>query len=186
MKVLSASTLAAALLACPFVHAKTVSSVDVQESLTIQSQVLELNGAGIRSKFFIDLYVGSLYLPTTQHSLVEVLEQSVAVIRLNITSGMISSDKMVDAITDGFESATDGDVSTIEAEISQFMGLFNAEINQGDQFTFILTKNEGTASFKNGQPQGEIKGERFRQALLKIWLGDKPAQDSLKKSLLGL
>jgi hypothetical protein len=185
MKILSVLTLTASLLVSPFLHAKTVSGVDVQETITIQSQDLVLNGAGVRSKFFMDLYVGSLYLPTSQDSLATVLEQSVAVIRLNITSGMITSDKMIDAINDGFDSATNGDTSTLKAEISQFMGLFNAEIKQGDQFTFVLTKDDGVTSFKNDKPQGEVKGELFRQALIKIWLGDEPAQDSLKQSLLG-
>ena len=186
MKVLSVLTLTAALLVSPLLHAKTVSGVDVQEVLMIQSKELVLNGAGVRSKFFMDLYVGSLYLPTPQDNLTAVLEQSVAVIRLNITSGMITSDKMVDAISEGFDAATNDDTSSIKAEISQFMGLFNAEIKQGDQFSFVLTKNEGVTSFKNEQPQGEVKGELFRQALIKIWLGDAPAQNSLKQSLLGL
>ena len=54
-----------------------------------------------------------------------------------------------------------------------------------DQFTFVLTKDQGVVSFKNQQQQGEIAGEPFRQALIKIWLGDEPAQKSLKKAMLG-
>jgi hypothetical protein len=30
-----------------------------------------------------------------------------------------------------------------------------------------------------------IEGEDFYRALLRIWLGDRPVQDDLKKSLLG-
>ena len=38
----------------------------------------------------------------------------------------------------------------------------------------------------NGKPAGKpIAGEDFYRALLRIWLGDKPVQNDLKKSLLG-
>jgi hypothetical protein len=38
----------------------------------------------------------------------------------------------------------------------------------------------------NGKAQGSaIAGEDFYGALLRIWLGDKPVQDDLKKALLG-
>jgi hypothetical protein len=30
-----------------------------------------------------------------------------------------------------------------------------------------------------------MKGEAFYRALLRIWLGEKPVQDDLKKALLG-
>jgi hypothetical protein len=32
---------------------------------------------------------------------------------------------------------------------------------------------------------GTIKGKKFRVALLKIWLGKAPAQESLKEEMLG-
>jgi hypothetical protein len=38
----------------------------------------------------------------------------------------------------------------------------------------------------DGKPTGApIEGEDFFRALLRIWLGDKPVQDDLKKALLG-
>jgi hypothetical protein len=37
-----------------------------------------------------------------------------------------------------------------------------------------------------GKPAGRpIEGEDFYRALLRIWLGDKPVQDDLKKALAG-
>jgi hypothetical protein len=38
----------------------------------------------------------------------------------------------------------------------------------------------------NGAPRGKpIAGEDFYRALLRIWIGDNPVQDDLKKALLG-
>jgi hypothetical protein len=37
-----------------------------------------------------------------------------------------------------------------------------------------------------GKPAGKpIAGEDFYRALLRIWVGDRPVQDDLKKALLG-
>lgn len=165
-------------------QAKVVADVDIAEQATFAEQALVLNGAGVRSKFFMDLYVGSLYLPATANHLDSVLEQPIAVIQLTITSGMITSDKMRSAIEEGFDAATDNNIGSIKTDIQHFTQLFADEIVEGDQFTFVTQKGRGVTSIKNGQLQGEIAGEAFRQALLKIWLGDNPAQKSLKQDML--
>ena len=46
--------------------------------------------------------------------------------------------------------------------------------------------DSGTRLTFNGTAKGsDIAGEDFYRALLRIWLGDKPAQDDLKEHLLG-
>ncbi|WP_076410821.1 chalcone isomerase family protein [Shewanella sp. UCD-KL12] len=179
----------AALITAAFMSytatAKEISGVEISEQLDASGVQLQLNGAGVRSKFFIDLYVGSLYLPNKTSKLETVLAAPAAAVRLNITSGMITSDKMRDAIIEGFDDATDGDTQAIQAQIDSFMALFTDEIVEGDQFTFVTSKSEGVTAFKNGTEQDTITGEAFRTALLKIWLGDSPAQNSLKKAMLG-
>ncbi|KEK27638.1 chalcone isomerase family protein [Shewanella xiamenensis] len=185
MKLLSTLTLTTALLFPLFTQAKEVSGVQVADSITLDAQALQLNGAGVRSKFFMDLYVGSLYVPTPSNTTAEVINAPVAAIRLNITSGMITSEKMRDAIIEGFEYATADNTTDIQPQIDAFMALFKDEIKQGDQFTLVANKSRGVTAYKNGQEQATIEGEMFRQALLKIWLGEKPAQASLKEAMLG-
>ena len=184
MKSLITLTLiTASFIACN-VNAKSVADLEVADNIDIAGQTLQLNGAGVRSKFFMDLYVGSLYTPSVVSDTQAVLDAPIAVIRLNITSGMITSDKMHDAIIEGFEDATDGRVEPIQPQIDAFMALFSDEIIQGDQFTLEAKKMFGVTAYKNGKPQATIEGEPFRQALLMIWLGDEPAQKSLKKAML--
>lgn len=93
MKLLSTLTLASALLLPHTLMAKEVSGVQVADTVTLDSQALQLTGAGVRSKFFMDLYVGSLYLPAALSSTAAVIDAPIAAIRLNITSGMITSEK---------------------------------------------------------------------------------------------
>jgi hypothetical protein len=114
MKLLSTLTLATALFLPNISCAKDISGIQVADTIVLENQPLKLNGAGIRSKFFMDLYVGSLYMPSQLSSTVAVLEAPVAAIRLNITSGMITSEKMRDAITEGFEHATAENTADIQ------------------------------------------------------------------------
>ncbi|MXR69498.1 chalcone isomerase [Shewanella sp. JBTF-M18] len=165
--------------------ADTLADIPLADEITLSEQALQLNGAGIRSKFFMDLYVGSLYTQSPSQTLDSVLNAPRVAIRLNIVSGMITSEKMQDAIIDGFDDATDGQSQTIQPQIDAFMALFSAPIAQGDQFTLEAIKDLGVTAYKNGEKQATVEDEAFRKALLKIWLGDKPAQKSLKRAMLG-
>ena len=62
MKKLGAALLTTLLVAAPLAQAKMVNDVDVADKIQVADQSLTLNGAGVRSKFFMDLYVGALYL----------------------------------------------------------------------------------------------------------------------------
>ncbi|MGL4711101.1 MAG: chalcone isomerase family protein, partial [Shewanella sp.] len=117
MKLLSTLTLASALLLPHTLMAKEVSGVQVAETVTLDSQTLQLNGAGVRSKFFMDLYVGSLYLPTALGDTAAIIDAPTAAIRLNMTSGMITAEKMHAAISEGFELATANNTIDIQPQI---------------------------------------------------------------------
>ncbi|QSX36125.1 chalcone isomerase family protein [Shewanella sedimentimangrovi] len=162
-----------------------IAGISIPTELTQQGIPLQLNGAGVRSKFFMDLYVGGLYLPNKADTAANALQQPVAAVSLHIISGLITADKMRAAISEGFNEATAGNTEAIQADITRFMGLFEEEIKEGDQFLLYASKETGVSAFKNGQLQDTITGEAFRQALLNIWLGDAPAQGSLKKAMLG-
>src|SRR6185369_6603884 len=54
--------LIAALVAVPGLQAAEVAGVKVEEKLKVGGSELVLNGAGLRSKLFIKVYVGALYV----------------------------------------------------------------------------------------------------------------------------
>ena len=64
---------------------ETVSGVKVDAKLSLEGQSLVLNGAGTREKMWIDLYVGSLYLPKKSASAKDIIDSKDAgAIKLNI------------------------------------------------------------------------------------------------------
>ncbi|MCL6270378.1 chalcone isomerase family protein [Sansalvadorimonas sp. 2012CJ34-2] len=168
-------------------QAKEVEGVPLQDSLTIHGSKLQLNGAGVRSKFFIDLYVGSLYTVAAETDGENILSgKQPAAVRLNIISGLITSDKMVSTVQEGFETVTGGNVGPLQDRINDFLNVFNSEeIKKGDQFTLVSKPGVGVTAFKNDKEVALVNGDDFRKALFGIWLGNKPADKGLKKAMLG-
>jgi hypothetical protein len=147
---------------------------------------LKLNGAGTRSKWFMDLYVGGLYVPSTiDDGEVIINADEPQVITLHIISGMITSDKMKDATMEGFENSTGGDLAAIQAKVDAFLDVFSDEIVEGDVFDLVYLPDEGVRVLKNGEARSTIEGLEFKKALFGIWLSDQPAQEDLKEKMLG-
>jgi hypothetical protein len=60
------------------------------------------------------------------------------------------------------------------------------ETKKGDVINFDYTPEGGTRITVNGQPRGTaIPGHDFNAAVMRIWLGDKPVDEGLKKGMLG-
>jgi hypothetical protein len=164
----------------------TVAGVKVDAKMSLEGQSLVLNGAGTRVKMFMDMYVGALYLEKKSTNASEIMNSKEgAAIKLNIVSGLITSDKMISAINEGFENATGKKTAPLKAKIDKFKGFFKEEIKKGDVFIIINVPNEGIVVYKNGVKKGSIDGHDFKKALFGIWLCDKPADKDLKDEMLG-
>lgn len=180
-----ASLILAGALATP-AQALTVSGVDVPDTYSAMGQELQLNGAGTRSKWFMDLYVGGLYVAEKVSDGQAVINaDEPQAITLHITSGMITSERMTEATMDGFKSSTDGDLSAIQSDVDQFMSVFQEEIKEGDVFDLVYAPGEGVHVLKNGEQKDTVGDLVFKKALFGIWLSDKPAQKDLKNKMLG-
>ena len=133
-----------------------VAGVKVDDKATVAGQELVLNGAGVRTKVFIKIYVGSLYVPAKAADLNAVLAKGPRRIQMNIMRSL-TPDQLVDALVDGLKDN-------------------NSTLDFVDGATKIGL---------NGTAKVSIPGEAFNRALTKIWLGDHPIQADLKKAMLG-
>ena len=60
------------------------------------------------------------------------------------------------------------------------------QLAEGEHFSVEWLPGRGTQVYVNGQAQGApIKEPEFFAALMRIWLGPKPADEALKQQLLG-
>lgn len=180
-----ASLLLTAALSAP-ATALTVEGVDLPDTYSAMDTELKLNGAGTRSKWFMDLYIGGLYVPETIDDGQAIINaDEPQAITLHIISGMITSDKMKSATLEGFENSTGGDLSAIQGDVDTFLDVFSEEIKDGDVFDLVYLPGEGVRVLKNGEERATIGDLEFKKALFGIWLSDEPAQEDLKEKMLG-
>lgn len=168
------------------VHAVEIGGIQMPESLSAESKPLALNGAGLRTKFFMDIYAAGLYLAeaSKEASSIIAADQAMA-LRLHITSGLLTAEKMESATREGFEKSTGGNTAPIQATIDEFIAAFSEEIKENDVFDFVYAPTTGVNVFKNGELKKNVKGLEFKQALFGIWLSEDAVQDDLKDGLLG-
>jgi len=177
----------AVMMAAPTQAQMTINGVTLPASIKAGETDCSLNGGGIRKKLFFKLYVGGLYLEEKSSDANAIVNADKAMaVKLEITSGMISSENMSEAINEGFEASTGGNIAPLKAEIEEFVNTFKkSEIVEGNVFDIIYVPGKGVESYKNGTLQGTIAGMDFKKALFGIWLGSKPADDDLKAAMLG-
>lgn len=176
----------AAISAGLSLHAQTmINSVSFPDSYLAGKDKLVLNGGGTREKYWMDMYVGALYLPEKSKDASAIVSANNSMmIRMVIVSGLITSDKMTAAVKEGFEKSTGGKQDSYKDKIAQFQKAFSEEIKKGDVFDVIYTA-ETTSIYKNSVLKSSIPGFDFKKAVFGIWLGKEPADEDLKEGMLG-
>lgn len=164
-----------------------VSGVGVPAEYKTGGNSLVLNGAGVRVKFFMDMYVGALYLGSKNGNADAIIRSNDAmVVTIHIVSGLVTSERMADAVKEGFGKSMGGKTAPLQAKIDRFIRLFAQEpIVKGNQFDLVYTPAEGLKVYKGNKLLDTIDGLDFKTALWGIWLGNDPADKGLKAAMLG-
>lgn len=167
--------------------ALTIANVDVPGQQSVAGRDLTLNGAGLRQRFVFHVYVAALYRPKASGDAEEILTSpEPQMLRLTLLRD-ISSKALTDALNDGLKAnCTEAELKDMAATIDHFEAFMKTggEGASGDRVDMIFNQGTVSVSFK-GKALGEVKDPRFATALLKVWLGAHPAQESLKAALLG-
>lgn len=162
-----------------------VGGVELPNEMIVKEHQLQLEGAGTRVKLWMDMYAMGLYLTQDMTDAEKIISTDESMgIRLEITSGLITSEKMEKATREGFKNSTKGEMENIKQEIDDFISVFSDDIEKKDVFEFIYSPSDGTMVYKNGELKHSIRGLSFKQALFGIWLCNKPADKNLKEKLL--
>lgn len=164
-----------------------INGVNLPAKLKQDNTELQYNGGGIRKKLFFKVYTAALFLSAKNKNAADIIAADKAsAIRLVITSSVINSGNMSEAIQEGFGKSLKGNTAPLQAKIDQFINTFKKEeIKEGDVFDVWYVPGEGVKSYKNGKYQGTMAGLDFKKALFGIWLSDDPVDADLKAALLG-
>jgi len=180
--------IALSALAAP-VPAAEVAGVHFDDQIRLGDAPLVLNGAGVRSKFMFKVYALGLYVSRKSADASQVISQTGAKRVRIVTLRGVGADMFIDGLTKGLEKNHAGaELAALKPRIDQFAATLKnmGELAQGSTVTLDLMPGGATHVAVNGNAVGrDIAGEDFYQALLRIWLGNSPAQDSLKEEILG-
>lgn len=170
-------------------QAATISNIDIAETVSHsdQSTKLILNGAGIRSKFIFDIYIGALYLEKKSHTPDDIVKlHGEKRISMHFLYKEVEKDKLTDGWNEGFKNNNDSATfAKLQSRLTRFNDLF-VTVKKGDVINLNFIPTTGTAVVINNKTMGLIEGDDFFTALLKVWLGDEPADANLKEAMLGL
>ena len=163
-----------------------INAAEAPSSMEYQGAKLMLNGQGTRVKFFMKVYDTSLYLGSQSSDAEEILSSNEAMaIRLDVTSTMVTTDAMKDALNTGLVKSTGDNTARIAEEIEQLISTFTGDVTDSDFFEFIYMPDAGTNVLKNSTYIDTIPGIEFKKAFFGIWLSKNPIQKNLKKAMLG-
>ncbi|WP_456418431.1 chalcone isomerase family protein [Thiolapillus sp.] len=166
--------------------AKTVEGVNLPEQVSVEGKTLMLNGAGVRTKLFFDIYVAALYLPAPSADADKILQTDQPWrLDMHFLYSEVSKEKLDEGWDEGFEENTPASERGILAErLERFKAMFPT-LHEGDVVVLAYSPGKGVSVSIKGVQQGTIAGADFAQALLRVWLGAEPVTGKLKKALLG-
>ncbi len=160
-----------------------------EPTVALGGQTLSLNGVGLRKRAIFKVYVAALYAGQKSTSAASIVnEKGPRRVSLHMLRD-VDADSFIDSFNEGLKNNTpEAQLNAMKPQVDTLVAAMKAigEAKKGDAITFDYTPDGGTRIAVNGQSKGTaIPGADFFAAVLRIWLGDKPVDESLKKGMLG-
>lgn len=167
-----------------------VNGVKFDNEINPHGTRLLLNGAGTRYKFVVKVYAAGLYAPMRLATPESVWDNRTPRALKIVMLRDIDANELGKLFTRGMQDNTSREEfgKAIPGTL-KLAELFSArkKLLVGDYFVIDYQPGIGTVIVINGKPEIEaIKEPEFFSALMKIWMGNSPADRQLKDALLGI
>lgn len=171
------------------VSAAEVAGIRIDDVARVGNQDLKLNGAGIRHKAIFKVYVAALYLNDRKATAAEVLSAPGAKRVTLVMLRDVGNEELARGFMSGIQQNSDkSEKARFISQLQKFGEIFASipELKKGDVLTTDWVPDSGTVIHVNGRKvSDQLPDPAFYNALLKIWLGDKPVDARLKPAMLG-
>ena len=186
---LAALFVAAAVLTASLALANIdVGGVDFKSQDSVENTRVELNGAGLRTRLTFKVYAMGLYLRQPTSSPAAVLDDAgvkrIRIVMIRDLKGKQFADALLAGLERNHDSITLAALKpATDALLTAIMS--SGEAKAGTELILDQLASGATRLLINGQAQGtDIADPAFYPALLRIWLGEGPADSALKADLL--
>ena len=166
--------------------ALTVEGNSYPDKVTIDSQELLLVGAGLREKWWVDVYTMAAYSQSGScNPSLMIDKDETKYLRMDLKRD-VSAEKMASTIGEAFTEHMPKDASPkLDQQRQQFEKYFKTELTEGTKLEFVYTPNKGTLMKQNGNELGPaLEGIQFHKVLWDIYFGKDTCCDGLKEQIL--
>jgi hypothetical protein len=165
--------------------AATVAGVNMADTAEIAGTKVVLNGAALRKKFVVKVYVGALYLPSKQNNAAAIMAADAPRRQVMHFLYDVDKEKMVEAWTDGLKDNTPNASAEVKTAF-QTLSTWMEDMKEGQRIVLTYAPGTGTTVEVNGKSKGTLGGKAVADAILNTWIGPKPGPGAdFKKGILG-
>jgi hypothetical protein len=179
-----------ALFSCLLVpvdaFAAEVEGKPFAEVETIAGKRLELIGAGVRKKWFFDVYAFGAWTESRSCDTASLINSDeVKYIRLEMLRD-VSAEKMASSIGESFDNNMPANApATLLQQRKTFQSYFKEEAKEHQKIEFLYVPGTGMTLKQNGKQLGPpLAGFEFTQVFWSIYFGEKTCCGSLKEEVL--
>jgi Chalcone isomerase-like len=194
-RLVIAAACSAVLLAALPRPARATRSIKVEGlafagDIVLAGTPLQLNGVGLRAVAWLKGYAAALYLPRRASTVAQVLAQANAPRRLQLRMLQeVEAEEFVKAFHKGVERNTPApEAARLAERAARFVAQVRAlvKLRKRDVIDLDFLPGRGLQLSRNGTPGGEpIAGDDLYAALLRCFIGERPADPDMKIGLLG-
>lgn len=164
-------------------HAGSLAGVTMPDTAQLAGQNLVLNGMGLREKYFLDIYVGGLYIPQKSGDAAAIISMDAPKrVVMHFIYEDVPKEKITETLNEGV--AKYPEFASLRPQMDQFEGWMEG-LKAGDQMIYEYVPGVGTSVIIKGKKKGTIAGTDFMKLVFSIYLGPKPANEALKSGMLG-
>lgn len=168
---------------------ENITSIFLLPEVQIDGGVkLVRNGIGTRKRFGVPIYNIAIYLPLKTQDATGAIEMPGAKQVRMVALRDISGDTLASAFLNGIKQNSSIESQNLyRTQLGAIIKTFRSKenISAGQTFHVDLLPNRGTFFYINEELKGVAEYvDGYNEAVLRIWLGDKPADNNLKAALL--
>jgi hypothetical protein len=165
--------------------AATVAGAKIEDTVTVGGQNLVLNGAALRKKFVVKVYVGALYLPSRQNNAAAILAADAPRRQVMHFLYDVDKGKMAEAWEDGLKDNTPNASAEVRTAFKT-LATWMEDMKEGQRIVLTYAPGTGTTVEVAGKNKGTLGGKAVADAILNTWIGPKPGPGGdFKSGVLG-
>ena len=171
-------------------QAAELEGVTLEDRVRVDGQEIQLNGIALRTRYGIfKVYVAGLYLPQKTSSGEAAIDARGAKRMILVMRRDVSAEQFIESFDVALRNNNnEPQLAEIKEQKDDLFARIRAigEAKEGASIVLDYAPSSGTTLAIDGAVKGKpMPGEAFYRAILRSWVGENPAQEDMKKALLG-